>query len=1075
MKKKLLFLSIVMLLSMANAFAQSGTTGPLTWNLNGGTLTISGSGAMPNYSGTSAPWYSYSSSIKSVVIENGVTSIGSYAFYLNKFIKLVEIPNSVISIGNYAFYRCDSLLSVEIPSLVTTIGERTFEQCISLTSIEIPNLVTTIGNYAFYGCSSISSVEISNSLATIPTEIFRNCTSLTSVNIPSSVTFIAAFAFENCNSLASLKIPSSVTFIASNVFANCVNLTDVYVQWQEEPLPYTFFSAFQNVPVSEVNLHVPYGTVGLYLAADVWKDFNIIESSLSSTFTITATAGSGGTISPSGAITVYSGESQTFTFTPNDCSEIDQVLIDGIPNSIAKEDKYYTFENVTIDHTIKVTFITVTTSTMQWEIGTSVIATLNFCDSTLTVSGTGAMLNWGPSTMPWYSNRNFISNVIIEDGVTTVGNYAFYYHSNMKSVIIGNSVTSIGISAFDNCTNLKTLTMGNSVMIIENTAFRSCSSITSVTIPNLVTSIGNSAFQNCFSLTTVNFNATNCTFMSNSNSNPVFLNCNSFTTLNIGNNVTNIPDFAFSGCYCLTPVEIPNSVIAIGSYAFNEVGFFAFSSCNSFTSVVIPNSVISIGVGAFMNCTHLSSVTIGNSVTTIESSTFFNCYNLSSVTFGNSVNLIEGYAFANCHALPEIMIPNSVITIGVAAFNNCNSATSLTIGNSVVTINGAAFEKCSSLSEITSYPTIPPTITFYNTFDFVSKSIPVYVPCSSLSDYQTASYWNSFTNFQSLMGEEYTINATAGANGTISPSGNVPVNCGANQTFTFTPANSCYEIDQVLVDNVNNPAAVAAGSYTFTNVTANHTISVTFKIKTYTINATAGANGTISPSGNVSVNCGANQTFTFAPVSSCYEIDQVLVNSVNNPAAVAAGSYTFTNVTANHTISVTFKIKTYTISATAGANGTISPSGNVSVNCGANQVFTFTPDNNYKIDQVLIDGENNPIAVEDSSFTFVNIIEAHSIEVTFKEIIGILELALSKIIVYPNPTKSELKVESGGLRIEKMEIFDIFGRNVGINIQVRPENSENETVINISHLPVGVYFLKINTEIGQVVKKVLKE
>ena len=230
----------------------------------------------------------------------------------------------------------------------------------------------------------------------------------------------------------------------------------------------------------------------------------------------------------------------------------------------------------------------------------------------------------------------------------------------------------------------------------------------------------------------------------------------------------------------------------------------------------------------------------------------------------------------------------------------------------------------------------------------------------------------------------YTIAASvSGGNGTITPSGNVSINHGANQTFTITP-NANYHITQVLVDGVNNPAAVASGSYTFTNVTANHTIIVSFAINTYIINASVtGGNGTIAPSGAVSVNHGANQIFAITP-NVGYHINQVLVDGVNNPTAVASGSYTFTNVTANHTIVVSFAINTYTIAASvSGGNGTITPSGNVSVNHGTNQTFTITSNEGYHIDQVLVDGVNNPAAVASGSYTFSNVTANHTIVASF--------------------------------------------------------------------------------------------
>ena len=156
----------------------------------------------------------------------------------------------------------------------------------------------------------------------------------------------------------------------------------------------------------------------------------------------------------------------------------------------------------------------------------------------------------------------------------------------------------------------------------------------------------------------------------------------------------------------------------------------------------------------------------------------------------------------------------------------------------------------------------------------------------------------------------HAITTTVGANGAMTPTGNPPGNVivteGANMTFTITPGVG-YAIDDVLVDGVSNPGAVAAGSYTFNNVIADHTISASFKIITFTITASAGANGSIDPTGAVSVDYGTNKTFIITPDGG-YAIDDVLVDGVSDPGAVAAGSYTFTNViAAGHTISATFK------------------------------------------------------------------------------------------------------------------------------------------------------------------------
>ncbi len=218
----------------------------------------------------------------------------------------------------------------------------------------------------------------------------------------------------------------------------------------------------------------------------------------------------------------------------------------------------------------------------------------------------------------------------------------------------------------------------------------------------------------------------------------------------------------------------------------------------------------------------------------------------------------------------------------------------------------------------------------------------------------------------------YSINASAGTGGSISPSGNVNVNYGQNQTFSITP-DTGYEIADVLVDGVS---VGALSTYTFGNVTANHTIEASFSILTYSINASAGTGGSISPSGNLSVNYGQNLTFSITPATG-YEIADVLVDGVS---VGALSTYTFGNVTANHTIDASFSILTYSINASAGTGGSISPSGNVNVNYGQNLTFSITPATGYEIADVLVDGVSVGAL---STYTFGNVTANHTIEASF--------------------------------------------------------------------------------------------
>ena len=171
-----------------------------------------------------------------------------------------------------------------------------------------------------------------------------------------------------------------------------------------------------------------------------------------------------------------------------------------------------------------------------------------------------------------------------------------------------------------------------------------------------------------------------------------FYECSGLTSVTIGNSVTSIGNSAFYGCYKLTSVTIGNSVTSIGESAFYN--------CDALTSVEIPNSVTSIGNSAFNDCSRLTSITIPNSVTSIGDAAFRGCEGLTSITIGNGVTSIGDYAFLFCTGLTSITIPNSVTSIGYEAFYKCSGLTSVTIGNSVTSIGGYAFLDCYRLKTV---------------------------------------------------------------------------------------------------------------------------------------------------------------------------------------------------------------------------------------------------------------------------------------------------------------------------------------------------------------------------------------
>jgi chitodextrinase len=238
----------------------------------------------------------------------------------------------------------------------------------------------------------------------------------------------------------------------------------------------------------------------------------------------------------------------------------------------------------------------------------------------------------------------------------------------------------------------------------------------------------------------------------------------------------------------------------------------------------------------------------------------------------------------------------------------------------------------------------------------------------------------TFSIVENVQVNNYTITASAGSGGSISPSGSVTVQEGGSQGFTIT-AEAGFQIDDVLVNGISQGSI---GSFTFNNVNENSTISASFvsvPVTTYTIAASAGNGGSISPSGSVSVIEGGSQEFTITAEAG-FEIDDVLVDGVSQGPI---SSFTFSNVNKDATISASFNsvpVTTYTITASAGNGGSISPSGSVTVAEGESQTFNITANSGFEIDEILVDGQ--PVS-NANSFTFNDVQADASIVVSFKE------------------------------------------------------------------------------------------
>ena len=986
--------------------------------------------------------FSSCSGLTSITIPDSVTSIGERAFQncsglttINfnakncttmgssskrvfdncTLLATLNIGENVKSIPDYAFYGCTGLTTITIPDSVTNIGEYAFYSCSGLTTVNFnAKNCTTMGSSSkrvFDNCTLLATLNIGDNVKSIPDYAFYGCTGLTSITIPDSVTSIGVRAFYGCSGLESITIGNSLESIADYAFDNCSSLTSVHISDISQWCAISFDGLSTNAN--------PLGLAhNLYIDNELVTDLVLPN-----------------TITEIKSYAFKDATCLTSVTIPSSVTSIGSQAFYGCSNLTAVN---FNAENCTTMGTLSGSVFFNCTSITTLNIGERVKSIPNYAFTECT----GLTEITIPDSVTYIGDRAFLAC----SGLTTVNfnaenctsmgttNYAAFYNGTFTTLNIGENVKNIPDYAFSGCTGLTQLTFPNLVTNIGSYAFSDCSGLTEITIPDSVTSIGDRAFYGCTGLTTVNFNAENCTSMGTTNY-AAFYN-DRFTTLNISEKVKNIPDYAFSGCTGLTEITIPDSVTIIGEYAFSgctgltTVNFNAenctstssgiwyqcsalatlnigenvksipenaFYGCTGLSEITIPDSVVSIGDRAFYgcsglttvnfnaqncttmggtnpvfeDCTLLATLNIGDNVVGIPENAFHNCSNLTSAAIGNSVTNIGSYAFFGCSGLTRLIVPDMVTNIGNRAFYNCSGLDSITIGSSVENIGDYAFHYADNITEINALATTPPAL---GSQVFTSTTAKLEVPCSSTAAYGSASGWSDFDNLQERFGYTLSVSTENDQQGTASIT--QQPSCSDNSAvITATPATG-YRFLQWSDGNTDNPRIVV--------VTSDITYTAGFKAA-YIITASAGNGGTISPSGDVTVDEGESQAFTIN-AEECYSIASVLVDDVDVTSDLVDGVYTFENVSEGHTIAATFEQITYTITSTAGEGGSITPNGDITVNCGENQAFTIIPTENYRIVWVRVDDIDVTSDLVDGEYTFENVTADHTIEATFEEI-----------------------------------------------------------------------------------------
>ncbi len=707
------------------------------WELDNGTLTITGTGAMSNYGSHNQPWYSQKSSITKVIISDGITNIGNYAFNICTSLQTAELAESVISINDNAFNGCNALQSITMPK-VETIGNEAFMNCQALNNVTLPDELTSIGTRSFASCYAFTDMRVPERVTAIGEGAFRSCKNMVNITLPASLTSISKDAFNSCSALKTLYFTGEIG--AFNSITMDTSVTNVFNKLNKHygvvcdgDLRYYFRDDYGTLEIAGK---------GDAINSDIWNGNTKIAA----------------VIIPQNITTI--GENAF-----SGCSNLKKIYYIGDGKNIEVKEGNDEFESAAKYTNV---YVSDTDNTIY-----------NYTDKNqtrLVLNGHGVMTNYDDSDSsyanksPWRKNTQ-LSTVTFEDGLTSVGSYSFIGCTNISNVVLSDSVVNINNGAFSGCTNLKDITISSSVESIGADAFKDCN-IKDVYFTgtksqwNAITkSAGNDALSNA----TVHYNVKTVGAFQYWMADGGILEISGsgvladFTEENpspwkdddkikgviIPDTISYIGDNAFSGCTNLKKIYYKGDQSSWqNDFEVSDTGNDEFRAVNDIyynvkrednilwaysvdgrtkkltisgsgnmadytadspapwltaykdeiTDIVVEDTITSIGDNAFSGCAKAENITISEGVTSIGESAFDGCSKAKSVTIPSTVTFINDYAFRKT-GLEEVVLPSGA-ELGNGVFAECTSLASVILPDDLSTIGEETFKNCTELKDI---------------------------------------------------------------------------------------------------------------------------------------------------------------------------------------------------------------------------------------------------------------------------------------------------------------------------------------------------------------------------------------
>ena len=549
------------------------------------------------------------SELKSIKIPDKVTSIEAAAFYNCSSLTEIELPDGITSIGEAAFNLCSKLKSIKIPDKVTRIGANAFAGCSSLTEIELPDGVTSIGRAAFDSCSSLKSIKIPGGVTGIETYLFYGCSSLAEIEIRGKVTDIGNYAFHNCSSLKSIKLPDEVTSIGEGAFYGCSSLTGMELPDGVTSIGESAFSLCSSLK----SINIPDGVTSIKVSVFYGC------SSLTS-------------------IGLPDGLTSIGDDAFCDCSSLSGIeLPDGMETIGANAFCESGLTSINIPGTV--------TSIREFAFGK--------CGSLTDISVDGSNVN--------YSS---LDGVLLDGGKTKIIRYP---GGKTGTYQIPEGVTTIGDGAFYDCRGLTGIEISSGVTTIESSAFDGCTGLTGMYIPGGVTEIGTYAFDRCLNLPNITVDEANANYSSVDGvlfdkEKTSLLCCPKGKTgqYRVPDGVTQIYDGAFYGCKSLTGIEIPETVTAM----YDNI----FCDCDSLLNISVDESNA--------NYSSVDGVLFNKDKTMLM---WCPDGRMGQYRIPDGVTGLDESAFWGCNGLTDIEIPGGVTELGPDMFDGCNGLLNISV------------------------------------------------------------------------------------------------------------------------------------------------------------------------------------------------------------------------------------------------------------------------------------------------------------------------------------------------------------------------------------------------------------